>query len=108
MSLRVPFVDAGDTPGAIRRIVNTITSLSDGRSNAFGTVTLTASQATSTVTDRRVGTDSVITFMAKTANAAAEVGAGGMYVSSVTSGSFVITHANNAQSDRTFAYAIQG
>lgn len=85
-----------------------INQLEEGRSNAFGTVTLAANQATTTLTDIRIGTDSVICFMPTTANAAAEVGAGGMYVGAVTGGSATITHANNAQADRTFAYSIQG
>lgn len=85
-----------------------VNQLSDGRSNGFGSVTLTANQTTTAVTDVRVGTDSVISLMPTTANAAAEVGAGGMYVGTVTAQSFTITHANNAQTDRTFTYAIQG
>jgi hypothetical protein len=43
-----------------------------------------------------------------TANAAAEVGNGTIYVSAVTNGSFTLTHANNSQVDRTFRYAISG
>ena len=46
--------------------------------------------------------------MLTTANAAAEVGAGGMYVSAQGDGSFTVTHANNAQADRTFDYTVTG
>jgi hypothetical protein len=44
----------------------------------------------------------------RTAHAAAELAAGGCYVSAVGSGSFTLTHANNAQTDRTFSYVCLG
>lgn len=91
-----------------RRVSAACNELGEGRSNAIGSVTLTASQTTTVVNDRRAGTDSVISFMPTTANAAAEIGAGGMYISSRGSGTFTITHANNAQTDRDFEYALQG
>jgi len=48
--------------------------------------------------------------MPTTANASAELGSGTWIVPEATilNGSFVITHANNAQADRTFRYAIIG
>ena len=101
-------VDWADSVEHRRRLATALNAMLDGKSNGIGSVTLTASQATTVVTDRRVGTSSVISFMPTTANAAAEVGAGGMYVSSRGDGTFTITHANNAQSDRDFEYAIQG
>ena len=45
---------------------------------------------------------------AKTANAAAEIGNGTMYIGAVNNGAFVVTHANNAQADRTFLYVALG
>lgn len=89
-------------------MASAINNLFQGKSDAAGSVTLGASVATTDVTDPRVGADSVITFMPKTANAAAEIGAGGMYVSSRGDGAFTITHANNAQTDRDFEYSISG
>ena len=70
------------------------------------TVTLTVSAATTVKADHRVRAQSAIFFTATTANAAAEIGAGTMYVSSKGSKTFTITHANNAQADRTFDYAV--
>lgn len=90
------------------QIVFTTNQLLDGHSNNVGTVTLTASVATTVVDDRRTGVNSVILFMPTTANAAAEVGAGTMYISARGKQTFTITHANNAQTDRTFAYAAFG
>jgi len=84
----------------------------NGKTNNTDSVTLTASVATTVVTlaEGRLGEDTVILFTPTTANAAAEVGAGGLYVSSraVLSNQFTITHANNAQADRTFNYVLVG
>ena len=44
----------------------------------------------------------------KTAHAAAEFAAGGCYVSAVGKQTFTVTHANNAQADRTFFYLAIG
>lgn len=85
-----------------------ISELASGRSNAYGIVTLTASAASTAVTDANFAAASVPLFTATTANAAAEIGAGTMYVSARANGSFTITHANNAQVDRTFLYIIHG
>lgn len=73
-----------------------------------GTVTLAANLATTTLSNINIGPDSRIFFFPTTANAAAELGAGTMYVSAKANESATITHANNAQADRTFDYAIFG
>ena len=108
MAVNVVAVTWRDEKEHRRELARAVNNISNGRSNAFGSVTLDANQATTTLTDARIGADSVIAFMPTTANAAAEVGAGGMYVGTVVNGSATITHANNAQADRTFGYAIQG
>ncbi len=95
-----------DSPVARRRQAEAINALGNGRSNATGTVTLTASATSTAVTDRRVGIDSVVLLMPTTANAAAAIGT--TYVGARGIGSFTLTHANNSQTDRTFAYAIVG
>lgn len=100
---RLPYV--ADDGREIALVVNNIL---DGKLNSTGSVTLTASAASTAVTDERAGYDSVILFMPTTANAASEQAAGGMYVSSRGKQTFTITHANNAQSDRTFEYIIIG
>lgn len=92
----------------IRRIVQGIRDLFSGRSNAVGTVTLTANQATTTVTAINCGADSKVFLMATTANAAAEAGGTALRISAVAGGSFTITHANNAQNDRTFFWVALG
>jgi len=91
-----------------REVATIVNNILDGKINATGTVTLTASAASTAVTEDRAGATSVILFMPTTANAAAEQAAGGMYVSSRGKQTFTITHANNTQSDRTFGYIVIG
>ena len=79
-----------------------------GAHNACGNVTLTANAATTTKTDPRVSPASRILFMPLTSNAAQQLYGGTMYVSSRGQGTFTITHANNAQTDREYDYAILG
>jgi hypothetical protein len=94
--------------GSPRDVASVVNLMLDGKTNATGTFTLSASTTTTSVTDVRAGTNSVINFTPTTANAAAEVGAGGMFISARADSSFTITHANNSQSDRTFIYTIIG
>lgn len=91
-----------------RRLAVAINGIIDGRLDAYGQVTLTANAASTVVTNDRVTDFSTINLTPVTANAAAELGAGGMYVSAKAIGSFTITHANNAQTDRTFDYSWSG
>lgn len=81
-----------------------------GRMNTGGLFTLTASVASSTMTDDRISVDSTVVLVPTTANAAAELGNGTLYMSETgrVNGSIVVTHANNAQADRTFRIVIIG
>lgn len=93
----------------ISRVVNSILS---GKLNNIFSLTLTANSATTVITVP-VGllTDnSFISLMPTTANAATEFGAGTIYVSTINAltNTFTITHANNANADRTFKYIIFG
>ena len=108
-----PPLDPGsDNPGAIRRVLRSVAEvvsrMNQGKLNATTELTLTANAATSTFTDPRLTTQSVIGLTPLTANAAAEKGNGTLYVSARTNGSATITHANNAQTDRSFAVSILG
>ena len=74
---------------------------------APGSCTLTANAGTTTVLDTNVLTTSAILLFSTSANAAADVAAGNVYVSAKTNGtSFVITHPNNANADKTFDYVV--
>src|SRR5262245_18926346 len=90
------------------KIVFAVRQLQEGRSNAVGNFTLTANAGSTTVTAPSCSSGCTVLPFAKTANAAAELGNGTMYIGSVNNGSFVVTHANNAQTDRTFLYAAFG
>lgn len=91
-----------------RKLAEAIDLLAEGTSRTVGSVTLTANAATTTVTDTYVTPTSHISLTPTTAHAATEYGAGTWYISARTNGtSFVITHANNAQADRTFTYEIR-
>jgi hypothetical protein len=90
------------------RLVNAIRQLMQGRSNAAGSLTLAAGAASTTVTAPNCAPTAQVFLFPKTAHAAAELAAGTCWVSAVAGGAFTITHANNAQADRTFAYVCLG
>ena len=95
----------GATPRQIAEVVNRTL---DGGINATGSVTLTDSSATTVVADKRLSATSYFGLMPTTANAAAEIGNGTIYVSSQGKQTLTLTHANNAQTDRTYRYCILG
>lgn len=104
------FPDEKEFRRRVSQVVNR--TLVGKTNNVSDEITLVASTATTvaTVSPNLLGEDSAIIFVPTSANAAAEVGAGGMFVSSrsVADNTFNITHANNAQTDRTFKYVIIG
>lgn len=93
-----------------RKLARAVNQTIGGKMNVFIDATLTANAASTTITDARIGYYSVICWMPMTANASAEIGAGTIYITqaNMQSGSVVITHANNAQTDRTFRFQIIG
>lgn len=88
-------------------IVRTIIELCKGRSNAIGTVTLTANAAATTVPAPTCSDTSHVLLTPLTAHAAAELGNGTLYVNAGRE-IFTITHANNGQTDRAFGFYIAG
>jgi hypothetical protein len=100
--------EAYDTPGFKRRLFEVLELLLNGRTRNQGSITLDASVTTTAVDNPNFESHQTVVFSPLTANAAAEIGAGGMYVSSRTTGQFTITHANNAQTDRNFEYVFVG
>jgi hypothetical protein len=89
-----------------RFIAEAINNLLNKRMDAVGEVTLTANAASTAVTDNRVIKNSAVVFTPLTANAAAAIGTTYVAEADYATGSFTITHANNAQTDRTFRYII--
>ena len=92
----------------LKKVILALQQLAAGRSNAVGTVTLATGASTTTVSDPNCAAATVPLLTPATANAAAEVGNGTMYVSAVSNGSFTIIHTNSATAGRTFLYALQG
>lgn len=84
----------------------------NGQTNNTGDVTLNTSTATTTVVlaKGRLGPNTVILFQPLTSNAALEVAAGTMWVSSrdVLNNKFMITNASNTQNDRSFKFVLIG
>lgn len=103
-------LDYGQSPHMLREWLRKTSEVANGvlngKINATGSVTLTASSATTTLTDRRIGASSVILFMPTTSNAAGALS--GLYVTARIEGQATLNHANNAQTDKTFSYAIFG
>jgi hypothetical protein len=94
--------------GRISWLVQAINQLIQGRNNVSGTVTLGLNVATTTVTNPAISASSQPQLFPKTANAAVELGAGTMYVGTVSNGSFIVTHANSATANRTFGWIAVG
>lgn len=104
MTAYVPGIEETDP----KKIILSIQQLAAGRSNAVGTVTLTAAAGSTVVTDNNFAPGSVPLPVPATASAATEMGNGTMYISARANKSFTITHANSATVDRTFLYVIVG
>src|SRR5262249_42229429 len=90
------------------RIARAIRELFEGRRNTTGTVTLTANAASTVVAHINFGAGSVPHLTPQTANAAAEIGNGTLYVSARANGSVTLAPASNAQADRPFLYSFDG
>ncbi len=88
----------------LNQIVRGIIELFRGASHASGSFTVEPNEATTTVTAPNCSPTAKVFLQATTANAAAEVGAGTIYVSAVARGQFTVTHANSATASRTFNY----
>ena len=94
----------------VRRLFDTIFQLRRGKTENTVLLTLAANAATPTLTDMRLSLQSALGFDPLTANAATEKAAGTLYAleANRATGSVVITHANNAQTDRTYIVTITG
>lgn len=101
---------AGNVPSLSERdpfrFAQAINELFQGRSNAVGECTLTASATTTTVTADNCGDESQVFLFPRTANAAAALAT--TFISAVGNGTFTITHASNTQTDRRFGYVAIG
>ena len=94
----------------LRRLWDTMFRMRQGKIECVTEVTLAASVATTTFNDIRISIQTCLIFDPRTANAAAELKSGNMYVldANRSKGQIVISHTNNAQVDRTFFLALLG
>lgn len=83
-----------------------IQQLYAGRTNGAGAVTLAPGAATTTVSAPNCAAQCAVLLFPKTANAAAALAT--TFINSVGKQSFTISHANNAQTDRSFFYVCLG
>lgn len=95
-----------DVNDMLRRIVVAVNNILRGKTNNYGSVTLTANSATTTLNDIRIGIDSVVLLQPTTANSAAALT--NVYIGTPGDQTVTINHANNAQTDRTFKYIVVG
>lgn len=103
-------------PGIARRsltpfeqdVDRVLSNLLRGKFNATLDVTLVASASSTIVKDARFSEQCAVEFDPLTANAASEKAAGTLWASARTAGEITITHASNAQTDRTFRLVIIG
>lgn len=93
-----------DVKDHLSRLSDAINNILRGKLNNGGTVTLTANSATTTLTDIRIGTESVILLQPTTANASTALA--NVYFGTPGNGTVTITHTNNAQTDRSFRYSV--
>jgi hypothetical protein len=98
--------NAGPLRQWLNRLNDVLVQVLQGKLNCTGTVTLNANVATTTLSDDRIGASSVILFTPMTASAAAATT--NLYVSARGSKTATLSHANNAQTDRSFFYVVIG
>lgn len=96
------------TEGRFFEIVRCVLDAMQGRSLAVGSVTLTASATSTTVTAPWISPYDTIMLTPATANAASALATTYVQEADITKGQFVIRHANNAQTDRTFRWHSAG
>ena len=87
------------------RLNASLRGIYQGKTNNVLDVTLTANAATTTVTDARIGPYTAAVCIPMTANAQAIAMP---YRSTSTAGSMVLTHANDANTDKTFKVVLVG
>lgn len=112
MPFEYPYVETDNPDEKVhrRRLAEKTHQIMQGKTNNILDVTLEANADSTTVQDARLTSQSALLPMPRTANAAAEIAGGTMYVSDTgrVHEAVTITHANNAQTDRDFYFVIVG
>ena len=92
--------------GDQRAVAEIVNGIMDGKTNNTGTITLNSGGTSTTLTDARIGPESVIIMTPMTENAAKEFGT--CYVSARTNGSATLSHQNTGHADLDYTYIIVG
>jgi hypothetical protein len=100
--VRLPALQGSDVGAWARALVRALEPLLEP--NRGGSVTLTASSTTTTVSDGRAAKGRRVLLTPTSATAA--TAATSVYVSAVAAGTFTLTHNSDAATDRTFTYQI--
>jgi hypothetical protein len=77
-----------------------------GKLNVVGELVLAPGSTTTTLNDPLITRASCVSLMPMTVNAASALST--TYFDPTQSGSVVVRHANNSQTDRRFRYAVMG
>ncbi len=88
-----------------RFVAEAINNIALGRASWVGTVTMVENSDQTRVKDNRVTVNSLVAFVPLTANAAS---AASPYIASgdLSAGQFIVTHANDANTDKTYRYLV--
>lgn len=100
MSIRTP----GRYEKDLTKYQAAIEQLAQGRLNCTGTFTLQANATSTTVKAPNVAPGTIITLSQQSANAAAAFATTFVLPSNVFQGSFTVSHASAASTDRTFGF----
>jgi len=93
--------------GDQRAVAEVVRGIMDGKTNNTATITLaTGGAVTTTLTDRRIGPDSVIVFVP--ASSAANADSSRIYASAQGQGTATVNHVANSVANKTYRYAIIG
>jgi hypothetical protein len=93
--------------GDQRAVAEVVRGIMDGKTNNTATITLaTGGAVTTTLTDRRIGPDSVIVFVP--ASSPANADSSRIYASAQGQGTATVNHVANIVANKTYRYAIIG
>ncbi len=106
MSVQVPPLNNSNIAQQVLLLSQLLIEMLKGRDNSVGTFTLTANATETTVTDNLFSSDMVPIWMPTTATAATAMT--NVRVTTRSNGSFVLTHSNTADVDKTFLYSRRG
>ena len=103
---RVPLTSSAEATHR-QQIASRVNAILSGQIDATLQVNLAPSVAVTVISDGRISVQTCAVAAPLTAHAAAEVAAGGLWWVP-TAGTLTIHHANNAQTDRSFMFALIG